>query len=226
MATDTTPILPSLRAMKAGDHYCGIVRSDAEQQRIVTDFVRLGIERNERMLYIVNLLTAAQLKSMLSEAGIDAEALVAKGQLVILTAKESYLKEGAFDPHKMIVLLKEETDAAIAAGYTALRTTGEMTWALAGDPGSERLLEYEALLNAFYATKAPTYAVCQYDQRRFDAETLLDVLHTHPKVLLGTEGFDNSNMYYVDDFLYADRSHAKLTSWLSNLSSKSEQQPS
>jgi hypothetical protein len=93
----------------------------------------------------------------------------------------------------MIGLLREETDRALAEGYSALRVTGEMTWALAGEPGSECLVEYESMLNEFFPNSS-CYAICQYDRRRFDADMLLDILQTHPKVLYGREGFDNSEM--------------------------------
>lgn len=222
MSIDKTDALPALEHMQPGDHYCGIYRTDADHRRIVIDFVRLGIERNEKMLYLVNLQTAVQLKATLSSAGIDVEKLVEKGQLVILTAKEAYLQSGVFEPEKMIAVLSQETTNALAAGYSALRVTGEMTWALAGDPGSERLIEYEAMLNQFYATQPRCYAICQYDQRRFDADLLTDVLQSHPKVLIGTHGHDNSTMYFVPpapSFTH-DRKPAILDAWLSNLSSQ------
>ena len=123
----------------------------------------------------------------------------------------------------MIQLLGEETDKALAEGYTALRATGEMTWALAGEPGSERLVEYESRLNHFFPDNK-CYAVCQYDRRRFDSEMLLDILHTHPKVLFGKEGFDNSRMYYVPPelFLERDRQSATLDTWLKNLLARAQ----
>lgn len=205
--------------MQPGDHYCGIFRSDDEHRRVSIDFVRLGIERNEKMLYIVNLVSAVQLKAMLTSAEIDVDALVDKGQFVIMTAKETYLQDGTFHPEKMIDVLAQAEADALAAGYSALRVTGEMTWALAGDPGCERLIEYEAMLTEFYAAHPHVYAICQYDQRRFDSDLLIDVLQTHPKVLIGTNGFDNSSMYYVqpDAFRSADRHNAILRTWMSNL---------
>ena len=145
----TAPVLPSLSRMHAGDHYCGIYRTDEDHRRIVVDFVREGISRGEKMLYLVNIHTAAHLETMLRDAGIDPEPLRASGQLTIQSAKEAYLKDGEFVPEKMIELLKEATQQALDEGYPALRTTGEMTWALMGEPGSERLVEYEALLNNF-----------------------------------------------------------------------------
>jgi hypothetical protein len=212
-------ILPSIARMHSGDHYCGIYRTDEDHRAIIVDYIREGVRKHEKMFYIVNIQTAAQLKATLAKADIDVDGLVDSGQLVILTAKEAYLRDGQFDPKKMIALLGEETDKALAEGYSALRATGEMTWALAGEPGSERLVEYESMLNEFFPNKK-CYAVCQYDRRRFDADMLLDILHTHPKVLFGREGFDNSEMYFVpnESFTGGDRQGAILDTWLKNLS--------
>ena len=216
-----TTMLPAISRMKPGDHYCGIYRTDEDHRAIIIDFVRQGVARGEKMFYLVNMQTAEQLKATLAAAGLEVEALIDNGQLVILTAKEAYLRDGQFDPHKMIQLLREETAKALAEGYTALRATGEMTWALAGEPGSERLVEYESLLNHFFPD-SKCYAVCQYDRRRFDAEMLLDILHTHPQVLYGKEGFDNKDMYFVppEAFMERDRQSATLDTWLKNLSRK------
>lgn len=211
-------VLPAIAHMQPGDHYCGIYRTDDDHRAIIADFVRDGVARAEKMFYLVNIQTAEQLRATLAAAGIAVDELIDRGQLVILTAREAYLRDGQFDPDKMIQLLGEETEKALAEGYTALRATGEMTWALAGEPGSERLVEYEARLNHFFP-HSKCYAVCQYDRRRFDAEMLLDILCTHPKVLFGREGFDNSNMYFVppDAFLEHDRQSATLDTWLKNL---------
>ena len=211
-------ILPAIARMKPGDHYCGMFRSDEEHRAIIVDFVREGISRNEKMFYLVNLQTAEQLKATLTEADIPVDALVDKGQLVIMTAKEAYLRDGVFDPDRMIQLLSDETDKALAEGYAALRATGEMTWALAGEPGSEKLVEYEARVNELFARK-PCYGLCQYDRRRFDADMLLDILHVHPKVLFGKEGLDNSQMNFVppDSFMHRDRQSAMLDTYLHNL---------
>lgn len=205
--------------MKPGDHFCGVYRTDEDHRAVAVSFIRNGIDRNERIFYIVNVQTAAELKSILASSGIDGEALQKKGQLVIMTAKEAYLREGEFDPDRMLRLLREETAKALRDGYTALAVTGEMTWALAGEPGSERLIEYEAKLNEFFPNSA-CYAVCQYDRRRFDSDVLLDILHNHPKALIGRSGYDNSRMYFVppEGFLSSDRQSAMLERYLMNLS--------
>ena len=217
-------ILPAIQKMQPGDHYCGIYRTDEDHRAMIVDFVKDGIARHEKIVYLVHIRTAEQLREMLSAAGIDAAALVDAGQLVILTANEAYLKDGQFDPDKMIALLEEETDTALAEGYAALRATGEMTWALAGEPGSERLVEYESRVNELFNRSKKCYGLCQYDRRRFDAEMLVDIVQVHPNVLYGKEGLDNRRMYFVppQKFLDQNRQGAVLDTWLTNLSAKGE----
>jgi hypothetical protein len=49
-------------------------------------------------------------------------------------------------------------------------------------PGSERWLEYEALLNTL-PTSFPRLGMCQYDARRFDGAALFKVLQVHPYMI-------------------------------------------
>lgn len=219
MYSEDSTVLPALKRMRLGHHFCGIYQTDADHRRIVVDFVRLGVERHEKILYLVNLQTSDQLKATLSAEGIDVTALLASGQLVIRSAREAYLADGIFDPEKMVEAIRTETTNAVAEGYSALRVTGEMTWALSGEPGTERLAEYESMISSYFATGAKVYSVCQYDQRRFDPDLLMDVLQAHPQALIGTQGLDNSNMYYVppEALLAPDRSNAILETRIANL---------
>jgi signal transduction histidine kinase len=116
----------------------------------------------------------------------------------------------------MIAFLRSETEHAASQGYKALRLTGEMSWALKGLPGSERIVAYEAKLNSFFPG-SQCLAISQYDRRRFDASVLLDVLATHPLAVVGTEVYDN--FYYMppQDFFGANPVAAKLDSWLNHL---------
>jgi hypothetical protein len=69
-----------------------------------------------------------------------------------------------------------------------------MSWALRGIPGSERLIEYEALVNDVLVTH-PVTAICQYDATRFDGASIFDVLKVHPMMVV--HGLVVKNPYYV-----------------------------
>lgn len=177
-----------------GDHLSFIYKTEEEHRAVLTPFLRQGLERGEKVLYIVDSHTADTILSYLRDDELDVEAYLASGQLVILSSDDVYMHQGIFDPDRLIALFEEETDRALAEGYPALRITGEMTWALRGLPGCERLIEYEARLNKFFPG-SQCLAICQYNRRRFSPEVLLKVLGTHPISIIGTDIYNN--IYYT-----------------------------
>lgn len=186
---------------------------------MVTSFLRRGLELGEKVIYIAEERIVETILGYLREEGLAVEPYLEAGQLGILTANQAYMREEAFDPEKMIALLREETARALEKGYPALRVTGEMTWALRGLSGSERLIEYEAKLNEFLPGSR-CLAICQYDRRRFEPGLLLDVLTTHPTVVIGTKVYEK--FYYLPpkDFLGPEPEKVKLESWIHNLAER------
>jgi PAS domain S-box-containing protein len=212
-------VLRLIEHFRPGDHLCCLYETEEEHRAVLTTFLRQGLERGEKVLYIVDAHTAEAILGYLRDEGVDVEACLERGQFAILSRDEAYMREGVFDPEQMIALLRAETERALAEGYPALRVTGEMTWALRGLPGSERLIEYEAKLNEFFPG-SQCLAICQYDRRRFDAALLLDVLRTHPIAVIGTEVYDN--FYYIPpaEFLSGDRAMVELQHWEQGLAQR------
>jgi PAS domain S-box-containing protein len=178
--------------------------------------LRQGLERGDKVLYIVDQHTAQAILSYLRNDGFDVEPFLDSGQLSVLTHHDAYTRGGSFDPDAMIALLESETEQALAEGYAALRVSGEMSWAVRDLPGSERLIEYEAKLNRFFLG-SQCLAICQYDRSRFAPEILLNVLRTHPFAVIGTQVYEN--FYYVppDEILDRADAEAQLQRWVRNL---------
>ncbi len=214
-----TYLLRTLAGLEPGDHLCCIYEAEEEHRALLTPFLRHGLERDQKVIYIVDARTAEAVLGYLREDGMAAEPNLESGQLSIIGVKDAYMKEGVFDPDGMIALLRSETALALSEGYDALRVTGEMTWALHGLPGSNRLIEYEARLNEFLPG-SKCLAICQYDRRRFDPALLLDVLSTHPIAIIGTQVFDN--FYYLPpgEFLGPEPAKARLNRQLRNLAER------
>jgi len=189
------------------DHLCLIYETQEEQFSAVIPFMKIGLDRGEKCVYIVDDNTAAMVFNKMKETGMDVEAAVATGKLAIINKQDAYLKQGYFDPDWMISFLRRATHEAKAAGFSALRVTGEMTWVLGGDPGTERLMEYEAKLNYFFPDN-DALAICQYNSSRFSPEIIKGVMSTHPLVIYG--GVVCRNFYYVPpDELLGERQPAK-----------------
>lgn len=213
--TNRSGVNSVLQRLAPGQHVCFIYETEEEHRRVLTAFLRQGLERNEKVLYITDVHDPVAILSYLQNNGLDTTSHVARGQLSILVPEETYLQGGFFDPQRMIARLQAETEQALAEGFTALRISGEMTWALRQLPGSERLVEYEAKLNASWPGQC--LGMCQYDRRRFDADILLDMLRTHPFVIVDKQLYENFHYIPPQKLLSADPTSATLEQWLLSL---------
>lgn len=222
--------LNTVADLRPGDHLCWIYETEAEHRAILTPFMRQGLERNEKVLYIADTRTTETILDYLREDGLNLAPYLERRQLEVVTYEEIYLRDGVFDPDVMIALLRAETEKTLAEGYTALRVTGEMTWisstlvASGQSPASiRRLVEYEAKLNRFFS-HSRCLAICQYDRQRFAPEFLLHVVRAHPIVVVGQEFYEN--VYYVspDELLKADSATMELEWLVRNLARHKEEQ--
>jgi len=207
--------LRTLQDLKPGDHACCLYESEEECRAVLVPFLSQGLEKGDKVFYVINTRETQVILSYLRDDGVDVASCLARGQLNILDYKETYLHESVFDPERMLGLLQAEVDRARNEGYSAVRFMGEMDWVLQDRPGSERLIEYEARLNAFVAN-SQCIVICLYDRRRFEAGVLLDVLRTHPIAVVGMELCQN--LYYIPPTeLVKDPAASTLQHWLKNL---------
>jgi len=206
----------AMEGLAVHDHLCLIYESQDEQFAAVVPFMRHGLAAGQACMYIADDNTADAVGAALRSDGIDTDAESARGALRILTKRESYLRDGRFDPDVMIAFLAEATAEARADGFSALRVTGEMTWALGGEPGTERLFEYEAKLNYFFPDH-DALAICQYNRSRFGPDVILNVIRTHPVVISGGLVCDNFHYVPPDDFLQRDQPSREVDKLLNSI---------
>jgi two-component system cell cycle sensor histidine kinase PleC len=193
-------IFNEMEKLSSHDHLCLIYDSFEEQKTIALSFIRIGLDRGEQCLYIADDNAAADVLDAMRIEGIDTDSAIRSKALMVIAKRDSYLRNGHFDPDIMIQFLREQVISAKAAGFRALRIAGEMTWALGSEAGVDRLMEYEAKLNYFFSDN-DIVAICQYNRNRFRPEIILDVIRTHPTIIYGSMICDNS--YYIppDEFL-------------------------
>ncbi|MBI4379669.1 MAG: MEDS domain-containing protein [candidate division NC10 bacterium] len=182
-----------LAELKQGEHLCLIYETVAEQWSAIIPYMTAGLDRGECCVYIADDATTERAAQALAGAGVDVPKALERGALVMLTKKDAYVRGGRFDPDAMLGLWRQLVERALATGFTGVRATGEMTWALGPEEGCARLIEYEAKLNAFLPG-SNVLAVCQYHRPRFAPAVIRDVLRTHPTAILG--GRVCPNLYY------------------------------
>ncbi len=180
----TAKLEQELTKLKQGDHICLIYENTVEEMAGAVPFLTEGLLRGERCLCVADDPTVAAITQALAAVGVDVAHERERGALCMLTKQDTYLKGGKFDPQMMIDFLRSAQIDAFADGFAGLRLTAEMTWALGQELGCDRIIEYEALLNAFL-TNSRSVILCQYKRSRFDLAVIHDVLRTHPIAILG-----------------------------------------
>lgn len=189
-----------LEKIAPGEHVCGFYRDKEEEYAIVVSFFHAGLLNNEKCIYILDDSGRRDVVQAFKKRDIDIEKFIKSGQFELLSSEETYHKGGYFDPDRMVELLRQNEEMAVKEGYRGLRVSGEMTWALKKQPGVDRLAEYEAKLNYFFPG-SKTSAICLYDEKKFEPKVLLNIIYTHPKIIINGSLYQNHIYLPPDDFL-------------------------
>jgi len=196
-ALGATPV-----TLEAGDHVCGFYYGDDERDAILLPFLRDGLLAGEKCLAVVDSTTPEQVIEGIG-TGLDVDALLASGQLELYDSGQTYLRSGTFEPEQMIGFWEDLAERGQAAGrFGFARVVGEMSWLERVPPRREHVVRYESWADGF-AAKFPHAVLCLYDLRRLGSGILLDLLRTHPKLLLGGLVLENPHHLSSDEFVAA-----------------------
>ena len=183
-----------LKAFEQGNHICALYGTEEEQLATAVPFVADGLRRGEQCLYVgASPLALERFRRALDDAGVDAAGMVARGALLAVTHAEAHLLGGSFDSERMLRSLNDAVESALNAGFSGLRTCGDMSWLLEEAAGSESVVEYEALLNEFFRG-VRGLGMCLYDRRRLPPALVDHALATHWSVCVG--GRHKANPFY------------------------------
>jgi hypothetical protein len=185
--------------LQTGDHVCGFYWGVEGRDEIMLPFLLAGLEAGDACICVVHATEpAAVLDRLRSE--IDLEPRLASQQLDVRPSSEAYLRGGRFSVTEMVAFYEEFVSAATSAGGVA-RVTGEGAWALEGHPGVEHLIDYESQINSMITRHPPQMILCLYDLGLFGGSMIVDLLKTHPKILLGGLLIENPHYLTPDEFL-------------------------
>ncbi|MGH3518520.1 MAG: MEDS domain-containing protein [Haloechinothrix sp.] len=177
-----------------GDHLCAFYRGLAERDEILIPYLREGLLAGDKCICVVDATDPESVLAVLASE-LDIAPSLSNRRLDVQRSRDTYLREGRFSTGVMLDFWEEAVGGALAQGFDFARAVGEMTWSLCDLPGVDELVSYESELNRFLP-RYPQVILCLYDLNRFSGEVLLDVLKTHPKVLVA--GMLVVNPYYLD----------------------------
>jgi|tagenome__1003787_1003787.scaffolds.fasta_scaffold20678696_1 hypothetical protein len=185
-------------------HICAFFNGIDEQHRVLRSFITDGFDSGEKALHIVDPELREEHLKRLRQAGIDVEGALESGQLEVRLWQDAYLREDRFDQDAMLALIEGEFQSSAGIGFRCIRLLAHMEWSLLDKLGVDGLLEYETRLN-YVVPKYDDAVVCTYELSKFGASVVMDVLRTHPVVIIG--GLLQENPFFVppEQFLHEIR---------------------
>src|SRR5580700_6751614 len=190
-------------------HICAFFNNVNEEHRVLRSFIKEGFERGDKAFHIVDPALQEDHLKRLAEAGIDVEQATGSGQLELRRWQDAYLRDDRFDQDAMLALLEGVLQSGDASGYPLTRLLAHMEWALLDKPGVDDLLEYETRVN-YLLPKFDDPVICVYHLQKFRSNVVMDIMRTHPVVIIG--GLLQENPFFVppDQFLLEIRERRLL----------------
>lgn len=177
---DAKPRSLAVGALSHGVHSSFSFASRSEQMDTLGPFVRDGLTRNERVLFVGD---PGSSESLLTEFGGAAARAFTSSQFIIEDPGDTYMSGGHFDAERMLRHYSGVVRQALADGYAGVRIAADMRWAADLD-NIDDLIAYEGTVDGVLGVE-PAVVLCQYDRRIFDDATLaaIEAAHTvcaHP----------------------------------------------
>ncbi|HYO72742.1 MAG TPA: MEDS domain-containing protein, partial [Archangium sp.] len=91
-----------LTRLGLGDHVCLVYERMEEHVAALVPYMRQGLERGERCVYVVDAHGVEDVAVVLEAHGVEVERERARGALVFLTQRETFLRGGRFEPEEMV----------------------------------------------------------------------------------------------------------------------------
>lgn len=178
---------------ESNDHLALVYESPTERLDTVVPFLRRGLERGERCMYVGDEDEIADLIEALYGAGVDVAAARESGALAFATGRETYLRDGSFDAEEMLET-QAEAIADASEEYEAFRLAAETDWVMDADVPVEEFVAYESRVNELFDGE-DCLALCLYDREAFTPDVLRDVVRVHPYLVCDEAVCQN--VYYV-----------------------------
>jgi len=185
-------------------HQCLIYRDAPFRQLAgLALHIRKRLEQNFRCLYLNSPAMVDGIRAYLTSSGLNVSEAVVEGRLV-LSSGQGHLIGGAFDPARMLGLLKEAYDGALKDGHAGLWASGDMAWEFGPAADFSKLVAYERALEAFFQTHPKLCGVCQYHRDVLPHEVVEDGLALHPGIYVN-ETLSRLNAQYSEERFAARR---------------------
>jgi hypothetical protein len=172
--------------LRESRHICAFFGSAEEEHRALLPFVQDGLTSGDRVVHILNPQERQRYIEQLSEAGIDTAKCQASGQLHVANNDDIYLRDGVFDPDRMLMAFEELASGGKAAqGFPRSRILCRMDCVTGDSSRMDKVIEFEARVNDLWQQHDDA-VICTYNLSLLSGDAVMDILRTHPLVIVGS----------------------------------------
>jgi hypothetical protein len=194
MRKTTAPIPFAGSELDQTRHVCAFFNSTEEEYRVLLPFIRDGLQCGHKAIHVVNPDQRQDHLQRLAEAGIDLTGAQQSGQLELRINSDVYLPDGQFDPDRMIAAFEQLASGNSGAGYPLSRICCRMDWTVKDQSHVDDVIEFESRVNDVWSRHEDA-VICTYHLGQFRGNEVIDIMRTHPMVIIG--GMLQQNPFYI-----------------------------
>ncbi len=200
MNVSRTPIPFAGSCLTDYRHVCAFFNSEEEEYRVLLPFIKDGLHSGQKAVHVVNPDQREEHLNRLGSAGIDIAGAQQRGQFQLRTNTDTYLQEGRFDKERMLRTFEQIASDNAGGTFPFSRIVCRMDWAAASEPVIEDLVEFESRVNHVWA-RHDDVVICTYHLSKFGGDTVVDIMRTHPMIIIG--GILQQNPFFAppEEFL-------------------------
>jgi hypothetical protein len=186
----------SLAGSELGEirHICAFFNSDEEEYRVLIPFIEEGLKCGDKAVHVLNPAQRADHLHRLAAAGIDPTAAQQSGQLELKVNTEVYLPDGRFDQDRMLQVFEQLASGNAGGDFPLSRICCRMDWAVEDRSHVDEVIEFESRVNEVWS-RHDDAVICTYHLGQFGGDAVIDIMRTHPLVIVG--GILQHNPFYV-----------------------------
>ena len=181
-------------------HACALFHTQDQEDKVLVPFLKEGIDRGEKAFCVLNPQMRTHLLQKLSLAGTEVTLAEKRGQLEVKQWERTIVRDGRLDQDALLVLIQDILSRGTELGFPLTRLVARMDWTLEYRVGMSELVEFETRVN-YFSPKFHDVLICVYNLAKFNAGVVMDILRTHPVVIIGDLVAENPFFVPPDLFL-------------------------
>ena len=177
-------------------HVCAFFNSDDEEYRVLLPFIQGRVRaRRQGGSRRQSGSTSTTICNGWLRQGSTRRPPSESGQFELRTNTETYLRDGRFDQDRMLEVFEQIGQRQRArADFRSVALSATWTGRLKDGSHIDDLVEFESRVNDVWR-RHDDAVICAYDLAKFGAETVIDIMRTHPMIIIG--GILQQNPFFV-----------------------------